>query len=136
MATKTRPVGITILAVLEIIGGIIGLLGAAVFLAFGALAGVVAGEGLGPLGGLFAALGGIVGGLLLVLALVSFLLAYGFWTGKGWAWILGIIFSIIGIVVGVVTIFGDLSGIVSIVINGLILFYLFRPNVKAWFGKA
>jgi hypothetical protein len=37
-------------------------------------------------------------------------------------------------VVSIVT--GNLGSIVSIIINGVILYYLYRPHVKAYFGKA
>jgi len=134
VSTKTRPTGVTILAILEIIGAILSLLGALAFFALGALVGVVPEAGI--MGGLFAAVGAVVGGLLLILALVGFVLAYGFWTGKGWAWILGIIFSIIGIIIGLVSIIGNPSSIIGIIINVLIIYYLTRPHVKAWFGKA
>ncbi|MEM0482846.1 MAG: hypothetical protein QXM16_08210 [Nitrososphaerota archaeon] len=134
MSVKTRPTGVTVLAILEIIGAILSLLGAMALFALGALVG--AGSELGLMGGFFAAVGVAFGGLLLILALVGFVLAYGFWTGKGWAWILGIIFSIIGIIIGLVSIIGSPSSIIGIIINVLILYYLTRPHVKAWFGKA
>ncbi|GBC71745.1 hypothetical protein HRbin02_01533 [Candidatus Calditenuaceae archaeon HR02] len=134
MSSKTRPTGVTVLAILEIIGAILSLLAAMAFFALGALAG--AGSELGVMGGLFAAFGVAFGGLLLILALIGFVIAYGFWTGKGWAWILGIIFSIIGIIIGLVSIIGNPTSIIGIIINGLILYYLTRPHVKAWFGKA
>jgi hypothetical protein len=31
---------------------------------------------------------------------------------------------------------GNVGGIVSIIISGIILYYLYRPHVKAYFGKA
>lgn len=110
------------------------LIGAMAFFALGALVGVE--TEFEAMGGLLAAAGVAFGGLLLILALVGFVLAYGFWTGKGWAWILGIIFSIIGIIIGLVSIIGNPSSVIGIIINGLILYYLTRPHVKAWFGKA
>ncbi len=134
MSVRTRPTGVTVLAILEIIGAILSLIGAMAFFALGALVGVE--TEFEAMGGLLAAAGVAFGGLLLILALVGFVLAYGFWTGKGWAWILGIIFSIIGIIIGLVSIIGNPSSVIGIIINGLILYYLTRPHVKAWFGKA
>lgn len=133
MQARTRPTGVTILAILEIIGSVLLLLGAAAFFALGALAGAALDGDL--VGGFFGALGAAIGGVLVVMALIGFLLAYGFWTGKGWAWILGLIFSIIGILLGLVTIIGNPSSIITIIINGLIIYYLTRPHVKAWFGR-
>jgi len=77
-----------------------------------------------------------VGVVFIVVGLVAFVLAYGFWTGKGWAWILGIIFAIIGIVLGAVSLVGSPASIVGIVLNIVIIYYLTRPHVKEWFGRA
>ena len=45
--------------------------------------------------------------------------------------------SIIGIVMSVVSIVtGNFGTIVSLIINGVVLYYLYRPHVKAYFGKA
>jgi hypothetical protein len=57
-------------------------------------------EELPGIGFLAGALAALLGGVFIIAGLVAFLLAYGFWTGRGWAWILGIIFSIVGIVLG------------------------------------
>jgi uncharacterized membrane protein HdeD (DUF308 family) len=139
MSTKTRPTGVTILAVLEIIGGIFSLLAAAAFFALGALvgeAGMGMVEELPGIGFLAGALAALLGGVFIIAGLVAFLLAYGFWTGRGWAWILGIIFSIVGIVLGVVSLLGNSASIVGILINILIIYYLTRTHVKEWFGRA
>lgn len=131
---RVRPTGVTVLAILEIIGAILSLMAAAAFFAVGALVGAV--PELGPMSSFFGLLGAVVGAALILLAIVGFVLAYGFWTGKGWAWILGIVFSIIGILIGVVSVIGNPGGVITIIINALILYYLTRPHVKAWFGKA
>lgn len=85
-------------------------------------------------------LGGIgiaFGITLIVIAIVSFIVAYGLLKGMGWAWTVAIILSIISIVWNVVTLVtaGNLGGIISIIISGIILYYLYRPHVKAYFGK-
>ncbi|MEM2928510.1 MAG: hypothetical protein QXP60_06065 [Nitrososphaerota archaeon] len=136
MEKRERPLGVTILAILEAIGGIIYLAG---ILLIGLFLGMMTGfmpEEIPEMGffggflGMIALVGSIV---LLILGLVSFLLAYGLWTGKGWAWTLTLIFSIIGILLGLVSL---PVGIITILINVVILYYLTRPHVKAFFGKA
>jgi purine-cytosine permease-like protein len=78
-------------------------------------------------------------------------MAYGLWKGKGWAWTISIIVLFIGIAIDLTPVsitstgvfsnpgsnlLGDIvSGIVSIGINALIIYYLYRPHVKAYFGK-
>jgi hypothetical protein len=44
--------------------------------------------------------------------------------------------SIISIVLNALSIAaGNISSIISIIISGIILYYLYRPHVKAYFGK-
>lgn len=81
---------------------------------------------------------GIAFGVVLVaIAIVSFVVAYGLLKGKGWAWTVAIILSIISIVWNAITLVtaANFGGIISIIISGVILYYLFRPHVKAYFGK-
>ncbi|MEM0444559.1 MAG: hypothetical protein QXO86_02865 [Nitrososphaerota archaeon] len=135
VTVRTRPTGVTILAILEIIGSVLSLLGAVALFALGAMVGGVLEDEFG-MAGIFGLIAPLMGGVLLIVALIGFVLAYGFWTGKGWAWILGIIFSIIGIILGLATIIGNPSGIITVIINAVILYYLTRPHVKEWFGRA
>jgi hypothetical protein len=75
--------------------------------------------------------------VLVAIAIVSFVVAYGLLKGKGWAWTVSIILSIISIVWNAITLVtaANYGGIISIIISGIILYYLFRPHVKAYFGK-
>lgn len=114
---KQRPLGVTIIAFLAILGGI-----AFLFSAFVSL--------LVPLLGIF------IGGGLFILGLAYFLMAYGLWNGKGWAWTLTLILSGVGIIVGIGSIVvGNFGSIVHTIINAIIIYYLYRPNVKAFFNK-
>ena len=77
-----------------------------------------------------------IGGILLAMAIVSFVVAYGLLKGLGWAWTVTVILSIISIVLNAISIAaGNISSIISIIISGIILYYLYRPHVKAYFGK-
>jgi hypothetical protein len=137
-----RPTGITILAILALIGGIFGLLAALALMA-GALIGsgtTTAAEGA-AFGGIAFVFGLIaLGGALLYLAF-----AYGSWTAKTYGWALGIIGALWGIVSQIVTVLasGDIVGklvsvstIIGLAIPVIILYYLNTPNVKAYFGRA
>jgi hypothetical protein len=92
------------------------------------------------------ALGGLgiaFGVVLVAIAIVSFIVAYGLLKGKGWAWTVAIILSIISIVLNAITLVtaaaagnaANFGGIIGVIISGIILYYLFRPHVKAYFGK-
>lgn len=77
------------------------------------------------------------GAVLVALAVVSFVVAYGLLKGRGWAWTVTLILSIISIVWNAITIVTALNfgGIISIIISAVIIYYLYRPHVKAYFGK-
>jgi len=122
----TRPQGITILAVLAAIGGVLGLLGG-----FGVLfAGSAVSSGAVMILGLCA--------LAYAALLVAF--AYGAWTMQPWAWALGVAVAIFGIVVAILQIVLGGSTIfsqaLSIVVDGVILYYLNQPSIKSLFGRA
>jgi hypothetical protein len=133
-----RPTGVTVLAILDILGGIVGLAAGALFIGIAALAS-------SNLAAQYPALGGIsgiasilyaLGALALVLGLVSIVVAVGFLGGKGWAWTLGIVVSVISIIISIVeTVIGFSSNIIGIVFSIIIIYYLMRPHVKAYFGK-
>jgi uncharacterized membrane protein (DUF2068 family) len=86
----------------------------------------------------------MIGSVLIALAIVNFIVAWGLLKGKGWAWTISVIVTIISLVIGIIFVVlngaaGDISSIigqiVGMVINGVILWYLYRPNVKSYFGK-
>ena len=120
-----RPTGITILAVLAAIGGVLGLFGGFIVFFGGTI--------------LFGALGGLLGLAALAYAGLLVAFAYGAWTLKPWAWPLGVAVAIFGIVMSIIYVLGG-SGIanqaLSIVIDGVILYYLNQPGIKALFGRA
>ena len=48
-----------------------------------------------------------------------------------------IVLSIINIILNAISIAtGNIAAIISIIISGIILYYLYRPHVKAYFGKS
>jgi uncharacterized membrane protein (DUF2068 family) len=111
-----RPLGVTILAVLEWIGAILVLITAIGLIALGAAI---------PL---FGALGLIFGVIMLLLALVSFIIGYGLFTLKSWAWMLAIIFNILDIILGIVA-----FDIITIIISLIIVIYLQQGDIKSRF---
>lgn len=128
-----RPMGITVLAVLSAIGGVLGILGGVALIGLGGLAAASTGSAA------FFGLGAIWGVLLLATAVASLAFAYGAWTLKPWAWPLGVALAIISLALSALTIIsgGDISGqVISVVIQAIILYYLFQPSIKALFGRA
>lgn len=121
-ARTERPLGVTIIAILAAIGGVFGLLASL------AILGV-----LGAAGGL----GMLFFLLALVVSIVSLVFAYGAWTLQPWAWTLGIVLEVLAVINGLYAVAsGDASAIISIAIAGVILWYLFQPDVKGAFGRS
>jgi hypothetical protein len=122
--TRERPLGITILAILAAIAGVLGLLGSLGLMA------------LSGLGGLFL----IIGLVTLVLSVLYLAFAYGAWTLQPWGWTLGVGISVASIVITLIQLTQGqstiVSALISIAISGVILYYLFQPDVKAAFGRA
>jgi hypothetical protein len=118
-----RPLGVTILGILWIIFGLMWLVAA--FLG-GAVLTLV---GLG-------AIGAIIGVVLFIIGIIDILIGVGCFKGWGWVWIIGVIFMCINILIGLVSLFSNwVTGLVTIIIAGIIIWYLFQPKVKAYFGK-
>jgi len=73
---------------------------------------------------------------LVVLGIAYLVMAYGLWRGKRWAWTITMILSFIGIVLGAVSIVtGNIAAIFNLIINAIVLYYLYRPHVKVFFRK-
>ena len=141
MEIKKRPIGVTIIAILIIIGGILLLL---------------AGIGVTAVGSLFISeITGlvfvIIGAILLAVGIGYIVVSYGLLKGKRWAWTITMVLLFIGIAINVVSIiiFGyftfnmdtysflitNSGSIAGIIISVIILYYLYRPHVKSYFGK-
>jgi hypothetical protein len=153
-----RPIGVTIIAILTIISGILLLLSGVALAALGAFISVnpvdTTTTSSSNIGAQFIGIiSAAVGGVLLVIGIGYLVMSYGLLKGKGWAWTITIILIIIGIVIQIVStsvgsVFtaslhnasnatsGIVGSIIGIAINIVILYYLYRPHVRAYFGKA
>lgn len=130
---KTRPTGVTILGILGIIAGVLLLFTGLIFAGLAAVAPGMVDAGM--FGGVVGALIGILGAVFIALGIAYFFVAWGLLKGKPWAWTVTLILTIIDIAMGVVSIIANPASIIGLIINGIILYYLFRPHVKAYFGK-
>src|SRR6266704_5788526 len=127
----SRPVGITILAILEILIGIVGLLASLAIIGLSALFST-----LPTVGSLLGAVGLIIGGVVLFFSLIWLATGVGFLHGKGWSWILGMIFTVLSILGAAYVAFTGLyQAGYALGFWVLMIFYLTRSRVKAFFGK-
>ena len=118
----SRPIGITIIAIVAAAGGLLSLFGGA---------SVLAGTATGPV-----ALAYIV----IIFGILGLTLAAGFFTGARWAWMAGIIIYLVSIGLGIAEIVyggnvGFIGGIIRTVAGIIIPIYLMRPGPKSFFGK-
>ncbi|MGD1836715.1 MAG: DUF7144 family membrane protein [Nitrososphaeraceae archaeon] len=130
--TQHRPTGITVIAVLMIIGGLILLFTGLTPLFIGPLISIDSDYSTSTLGLLIT-----VGGLTLVgLGIASLVVSWGLLKGKGWARLITLIISIIAIIFAIISLIGsqDLIHVVSVIIYGVIIYYMFTGKVKLFFG--
>ena len=141
MEIKKRPTGITVIAILIIIGGILLLLAGIGGVAVGSLS-ISEIIGLGFV---------IIGAIILAVGIGYLVVSYGLLKGKKWSWTITVVLLFIGIAINVVSIiiFGyftfdtdtssflttNSGSIAGIIISVIILYYLYRPHVKSYFGK-
>jgi uncharacterized membrane protein (DUF2068 family) len=79
-----------------------------------------------------------IGGLVLVaLGIASLIVSWGLLKGKEWARTITLIISIIAIIIAIISLASsqDLTHIISIIIYGIIIYYMFTDKVKLFFGK-
>lgn len=158
---KNRPIGVTIIAILTIISGILLLIlggsGAlvALMVPFTATTAVSNNsndiQSVGPNFGMILLVTGITA---LIIGIGYLVVSYGLLKGKIWAWKITIVLTILSIAVQIISgitdsIFtvsitddssavaaGFMGLIIGIAINIIILYYLYRPHVMAFFGKS
>ena len=122
-----RPILITIIAILEFLIGLLILVGGVLL-----IAGVISAGDIDPE---FADLGNAASIAMIVIGLLNIIIAGGFWNGWSIMWYIGLIVNGIGLIVaiyGLIT--TGIGSAIPLVIYAVILFYLFRPGVKDFFG--
>ena len=117
-----RPVGVIVIAVIAAAGGLLSLFGAA---------SVFSGNGTSPT---WLAI------VVVIFGILGLALGVGFYTGRRWAWMGGIVIYIISILLGILEIVyggtvGGVGGVIRIAAGIIIPLYLTRSGPKNFFGK-
>jgi glucan phosphoethanolaminetransferase (alkaline phosphatase superfamily) len=152
--SQHRPLGVTIIAILTIISGILLLIPGIGLVALGALFSGNSASTSQAVAQFFGIIFAVAGGVLLALGIGYIAMFYGLIKGKGWAWTITIILLIIGIIMQIISTYvitasslentkNAVSGVmdsitfplISLAINIVILYYLYRQHVRAYFGK-
>ena len=74
----------------------------------------------------------VIGIVLLFIAIIGFIMTWGLWAGKKWARTITMILSVLGLLVALFSLPGSL---ISMLLHLLVLYYLTRPHVKAYYYK-
>lgn len=150
VSKKNIPLGLKILVILDYIGSALAILGGIVFILFSFFAdsifqsqeviqelankGISAEEMQVAISNL-PTLMITFGILFLIVGIINIFIARGLWKGKNWARIITLIFSSLGIVMGLLNLFmGNFISLVGLIINGIVAWYLgFNKNIKNYF---
>ena len=133
--------GATVISVIETIIAILALLAGLLVMVGGTILGGLAGssdvENAAGIGTVFAGLGIIFGVIVILIGILYFAIAYGVWKGRGWAWMLGLVVSIIAIVFGVLGLSSgvNLSNLIALALPIVVVYFLWQPDVKRWLGR-
>jgi hypothetical protein len=138
-AAGVRPMGATVISIIEGIIGVLALLAGLLFMIGMSVVGGLANSNANAqgLGGVFAGVGIVFGVIIILIGVLYLAIAYGVWKGRSWSWMLGMIVSIIAIVFGVLGLSGgvSLTSIISLALPIVVVYFLWQPEVKRWLGR-
>lgn len=125
MQTQTppkRPIGVLVIAVIAAAGGFLSLFGAA---------SVFSGNATGPT---WLAI------IVIIFGILGLALGVGFYTGRSWAWMGGIVIYVVSILLGILEILyggtvGGIGGVIRIAAGVIIPVYLTRAGPKKFLRK-
>ena len=126
-----RPRGLIVVIVLEVLVGLLSIVGGITSLS---LHNLPLPQGLGFL----QVLAPVLPIVMISLGVFFLILCYGLWRGYRWAWLLTIIFEIVHILVDIGFIASRsfaLDKIIGLILIIATLYYLLRPKVRAYFNK-
>ncbi len=145
---KNRPFGVTIVVILAIINGIVLVVGGAVTIylvptiitsELNKISNLTDASQLNPaasstLTSAIKSAAYTFASISVSLGLAWFGLAWALFTSKSRTWLLTVILAIITLVFSIISI-GNIVNITTLIISGVILYYMYRPQVKSYFGR-
>ena len=169
-----RPFGVTIIAILALVGSVVLIFGGLSSLVSGAFFAAIPIENVmtemeqqeqgqqqtlsvAELHALIKLLGSSsidMGAIVMVIGIGYLIVSYGLLKGREWAWTITVVLTMISIIVQIVfiittsilnaslhhdmntSLYHLIDQIIGIMINGIILYYLYRPSVKRYFKKS
>ena len=143
-AGVVRPTGISVMAVVAVVAGIMDILAGIGDIGIGG--GFLTKIGFGTTLDTIMMVVGLIVVAIGVLGVVS---GFGLWTGREWAWLIARLWASLCVVIGLVSaglsLFGTtltseivaaiVAAIVPAIAGAVVLWYLYRPQVKAAFRR-
>ncbi len=129
MVSNDRPAGVTLLAFLQLISGLLGLCVPTVMLLGGAALTLFG-------GGLLGGLGMLIAGLMFIAPVLHLLVAVGALGLRPWAWWLGVIatgLDVLGVALNIWNGAGALATLLPAGFSVVVLVYLLSPGVRKAF---
>lgn len=137
---ERRPSGVTVLSATSVVAGILMLISGSI-LSFSSPTQTIPQYGITGMQikvppYIAASLTYDVGIIVFVLGVVSIFTAYGLLKGDSWARKGMIIFTSVGIgILALAVVLFHVLEVANLIINGSVLLYLFKPNVKRYFAR-
>lgn len=144
-----RPVGIAILSIFSLVIGTLAFLGGLILIIFSSIiaatprAAEEVARNLSVLPGVPFGIHRLVapelilvsmGVFVILIGIIMAVIGWGLWVGANWARWIAVIYFGWGALTSLLNLFqGQVGSIISLAINGLIVYYLFMPHVKRFF---
>lgn len=131
MKYLTRPPGLMVIIIIQVLAGLLSLIGGIIPSVFSLPTHM---QSLGFL----QFLAPVLPTVLIILGVFYLSLCYGLWKGYGWAWSAEVVFILVHIVADVGFVASRsfaVDKLVGLVIILTILWYLLRPSVRVYFEK-
>lgn len=131
---RRRPRGIIIIAILMIISGIASIIMGIALMSLGWIFGQFAEADISGFTAIFVG----TGAFTVALGIATLIISWGLLKGKSWAWLLTVIIAIISVIGAIASLAstGFWGHVVLLIIYGVIIYYMFTPDVKSYFGRA
>lgn len=151
MSRRSRPIGVTVVSILMIANAAL-LVGGGIFIIL-VIPGVINEQlasnqtnitiGSQTIGNVGKTATSLIHAIIIGVSTVSialgvgaFVLALALLSGKGWSWMISVILAIISVIFSIVALAsGGFTSIITLIINGAIAYYLYKPPIKAYFGR-
>lgn len=122
-----RPSGVVIIAILDVIIGIFSIT-VSLLLETGNTTEIVNAKLIADVGA-FAT-------IIAILGILAVVMSYGIWTRKRWAWTYSVMVAALGILTNITAFFfGSTVSVLNAGLQALVIYYLARSSVKAYFPK-